>query len=139
MGAVWLDGRWHVADASFTDPTLDELIRRFPEMHTLRPFRFGTGEPFFPIASVLACEPFAVSVVPDLDEAMARRSSYDLDQLELLNLVNDRLQGPLPDENSAIEQALRLVQHEPDAALQTALGAAASLASVLHSHLRYLP
>lgn len=139
MGAVWLDGRWHVADASFTDPTLDELIQRCPKLHTLRPLRFGTGAPFFPIAPVLECDPFRVHVVPDLNHAMARRSSYDLDQLELLNLVNDQLQGPPLPENPSIEHALRLVQHEPDAALQIALGAAASLASLLHSHLRYLP
>ena len=139
MGTVWLDDRWHVAEASFTDPTLDALVQRFPAIHPLRPLRFGTGQPFFPIAPVIGCDPFSLPVVPDLDHAMARRSSYDLDQLELLNLTNDQLQHPPLPENSSIEHALRLVQHDPDAAFLIALGAAASLASVLHSHLKYLP
>jgi hypothetical protein len=139
MGAVQLDGCWHIADASFSDACMQALEEQFPVVSELQPFRFSSGAPFFPTGLMTGTDPFALRVTPSLDQAMARRSSFDLDHHELLNLVNDRLQGPPVCENPSIARALRIVEHDPEAAFLIALGAATSLASVLHSHLRYLP
>jgi hypothetical protein len=138
MAAVRLSGAWHVMEGSFTDETLALLEASRPDLPPLRPCRFAEGRPFFPLAPVCGLDPWSVSVLPDLDAAMARRSTFDLDQLELLNLVNDRVQGPVHRELPQIRRARALLDADPPGALLAALGAASTLASTLHLHLRSL-
>jgi len=135
MGAVRLEGRWHVAECSFTDPCLRQLGTRWPAVLELLPCRFGAGAPFHPVAHVFGQDPFAVDVLPELDEAMARRSSYDTDQLELLNVLTDALQPGTFDEPAWLARARALLDGEPARAYHVALAAAVALAGELHGHL----
>jgi hypothetical protein len=136
MGAVRLEGRWHVAECSFTDPCLRQLGTGWPAVLELLPCRFGPGRPFHPVAHVFGEDPFAVEVIPELDEAMARRSSYDTDQLELLNVLADALQPGTFDEPAWLARARALLDEHPVRAYHVALAAAVALAGELHGHLQ---
>ncbi|MEN9796634.1 MAG: hypothetical protein RL653_330 [Pseudomonadota bacterium] len=136
LGAVRLGARWHVAEAAFTDAALRQLQTSWPRLAEVMPCRFGEGRPFHPVAHVFDQDPFDVNVLPALDEAMARRSSYDLDQLEALNVVTDRLQPTVWDEPAWLLRARALLGHDPQRALQMALAAAVALAGELHGHLQ---
>lgn len=132
MATVKLDGEWLVADSSFTDPVLRKFAERFPVLNSLFPCHFGSGHPFNPAAVAAGADLAPSSIYPDLKEAMNRRSNFDLDQFELLNIVNDRLQGTVHDEPSTLIRANRILPVNPELALHTALGAAAIVASELH-------
>jgi len=135
MAAVRLDARWHVAECSFTDPCLRQFGTAWPRILELLPCTFGVGRPFHPWAYVSGGEPFEVQVLPELDAAMARRSSFDLDQLELLNVVTDALQPGCWDVPAWVTRARALCESEPRRAFQVALAAAVALAGDLHGHL----
>jgi hypothetical protein len=134
VGAVRLEGRWHVAEASFTDPLLDHFARAFPDLHGILPPEFGVGKPFHPLAYVTGGDPFAAEVRPAITHAMARRSSFDADQLELLNLTTDTLQPPVTDESAWLIRARERLGRDPEGALRAALAAAAVIAADLKGH-----
>lgn len=136
MGAVRLSGRWHVAECSFTDPCLLELAKRWPALNGVIPCRFGEDVPFHPMAHIYGNDPFDVDVYPELSAAMARRSSFDLDQMELLNIVNDTLQPWIFDEPAWLLRARALLDKRPHEALKVAIAAAVVLAGELHGHLQ---
>ena len=131
LGAVRLDGRWHAADASFTRPLLRHFAGRFPRLAGLDQTSFEQGRPFHPGALAFGKDPFDITVLPTLDHAMARRSSHDIDRLEVLNVVVDRIQGPAVDLPPPLANALTLLGDDPELAFALALGVAATLASDL--------
>lgn len=93
FAAVRLDGRWHAADASFTRPVLGAFAGSFPQLRALEGMRLEAGSPFHPVAVAGSGDPWAVEVFSSIDAAMARRSRHDVDRLETMNLILDRLQG----------------------------------------------
>ncbi len=135
MGAVKLDGRWHAADASFTDPILKHFATRFPGVAGLHEEVLDTGKPFHPAARAMGADPFAVEILPTLDKAMARRSSHDIDRLEVMNLVVDGLQGPVIELPSQLARARLLIDHDPHASLALALSVAATMANDLRRNI----
>ena len=92
--------------------------------------------PFHPMAHVYGNDPFDVDVHPELSAAMARRSSFDLDQMELLNIVNDTIQPWIFDEPAWLLRARALLDKRPHEALKVAIAAAVVLAGELHGHLQ---
>lgn len=135
MGAVKLDGRWHAADASFTDPILRHFAARFPEVAGLHEEVLDSGKPFHPAARALGEDPFDVTVIPTLDQAMARRSSHDIDRLEVMNLVVDSLQGPVVEWPSQLVRARSMIDYDPRAAFALALSVAAMMANDLRRNI----
>ncbi|MFM1745607.1 MAG: hypothetical protein RLZZ630_1544 [Bacteroidota bacterium] len=135
MAAVRIENEWCVADSSFTDAVLRTFAQQFPVVNSLFPCSFGPGKPFNPAALVSGQDPAPGEVLMELTQAMAKRSSFDLDQFELLNIVNDRLQGTVHDEPATLIRAWRLLPENPELALHIALGAAAILASELHQRI----
>jgi hypothetical protein len=134
-----LDERWHVAEASFTDPILHHFARTFPAMDALLPASFGVDRPFHPLASVSGTDPFADPVFLSITPAMARRSSFDADQLELLNLVTDTLQPPVTQESAWMRRAHERSAQDPVDGLRMALAAAMTIAAELRDHYRETP
>lgn len=135
MAAVRLEQEWLVADSSFTDAVLRTFAQHFPVMNSLFPCSLGKGRPFNPAALASGRHQPPLPIFYELTEAMARRSTFDLDQFELLNIVNDRLQGTVHDEPANLIRARKLLPENPVLALHTALGAAAVLASELHQRI----
>jgi len=135
LGAVKLDNRWHAADASFTKPILRHFAAHFPEAKGLDQKRLDAGNPFHPAAEALGEDPFAIEVLPSLDKAMARRSSHDIDRLEVMNALVDRLQGPVVELPSQLIRAKQLVNEDPAAAYYLALSVAATMANDLRTNI----
>ncbi len=135
FGAVKLEDRWHAADASFTRPLLRHFATRFPEVAGLDAEMLNAGHPFHPAARASGEDPFAIEVLPSLDHAMARRSSHDIDRLEVMNVVVDRLQGPVFDLPPQLIKARDLLQDDPGAAFALALSVAATMASDLRGYI----
>ena len=135
LGAVKLDGRWHAADASFTQPILHHFASLFPVVAGMDKKVLASGQPFHPAAQGLGLDPFQVEVFPSLDKAMARRSSHDIDRLEVMNVVVDRLQGTIMEAPPQIVRAHALLERDPKAAFYLALSAAASLANDLRRNI----
>jgi hypothetical protein len=135
FGAVKLEDRWHAADASFTPSLLRHFATRFPEVAGLDAEMLNAGHPFHPAARASGEDPFAIEVLPSLDHAMARRSSHDIDRLEVMNVVVDRLQGPVFDLPPQLIKARALLQDDPGAAFALALSVAATMASDLRGYI----
>jgi len=135
LAAVKLDGRWHAAEASFTDSILRHFVRHFPLLNGIERSGFDVGQPFHPAAIALGTDPFAIEVLPSLDEAMARRSSHDIDRLEVMNVVVDGLQGVVCDWPPQLARARGLIEHDPRAAFHLALSVAAMRAHDLRTHI----
>ena len=135
MGAVALGRRWHVADCSFTDATLLLLAEHYPVLREASGDRLATGRPYHPTARMRGSDPFGDSVIPSLTRAMARRSSFDLEQHELLNLVTDAVQPTIIDEPAWLIRARALQATEPVRAMHMALAAAAVLAADLRDRI----
>ena len=93
FAAVRLEDRWHAADASFTRPVLRTFAGSFPKLQALEGARLGAGYPFHPVAVAADGDVWAADVLPTIDAAMARRSRHDVDRLETMNVILDRLQG----------------------------------------------
>lgn len=135
MGAVKLDGCWHTADASFTDPILKLFTKQFPALAGLHEKPLDSGRPFNPAATAMGTDLFDVHVIDSLDRAMARRSSHDIDRLEVMNLVVDGLQGPVYEVPSQLLRARQLLANDPQAAFFNAMGVASSLATGLRDRI----
>lgn len=135
LGAVKLGGRWHAADASFTRPILNHFSTLFPAAEGLDKKILAPGQPFHPAAVGLGLDPFDVDVLPSLDKAMARRSSHDIDRLEVMNVVVDRLQGTIMEAPPQVVRAQAMLDHDPKAAFYLALSAAATLANDLRRNI----
>lgn len=135
LGAVKLDGHWHAADASFTDPILKHFASLFPEVKGIHKEILAPGKPFHPAARAMGIDPFDVQVLPSLDKAMARRSSHDIDRLEVMNVLVDSLQGPLMDVPAQLLKAREMVLSDPQAAFYLALSTTTTLANDLRRNI----
>ena len=91
--AVWLDGRWHVADASFSDEAIALFIEADPTLAPHGRVDFGTGQPFHPVAGILGHDPFGVQVLADIRGAMHKRSRFEPHHFEALNTRLDKAHG----------------------------------------------
>ncbi len=91
--AVRLDGRWHVADASFSDETIRLFLEADPSLEPHSHVRFGVGQPFHPVAGIQGLDPFDVEVRPDLRDALGKRSRFEAHHFEALNTRLDRAHG----------------------------------------------
>lgn len=91
--AVRLAGRWHVADASFSDETIRLFIEADPSLKPHGLVEFGIGQPFHPVAGIQGLDPFEVQVVPDLHATMRKRSRFEPHHFEALNVRLDRAHG----------------------------------------------
>jgi hypothetical protein len=91
--AVRLEGRWHVADASFSDETIRLFVEADPSLEPHSHVLFGTGQPFHPVAGIQGLDPFEVSVRPDLRDALSKRSRFEAHHFEALNTRLDRAHG----------------------------------------------
>lgn len=139
MGAVRLAGRWHVADCAFPDIVLEHLAKKWPQLcRALEKCpRLDLGSPFHPLALTEGRDPFDEVIVHSISESMRKRSSFDVDQLELLNLVNDKLQQvQFHQESPWLTRIQSCLQHDPREAMQMALATAAVLASELHKNIK---
>jgi len=135
LAAVRLNDRWHAADASFTRPVLQHFEACFPMINGLHRERLGLGRPFHPAARFSGRDPFDIAVLNSLDHAMASRSSHDIDRLEVMNVVVDRLQGLVFDAPLQVLQARRLLNADPTMAFQLALSVAVSRAHELRNRI----
>lgn len=135
MGAVKLSERWHVAECSFPLPLIDHLARSIPSLTPMLNTGLAVGQPYNTLAALTGSDPFDVVVIDNLTKAMARRSSFDVEQLDLLNLINDEIQGVVCDEPAALVRAQSLLAVDPRRAMQMALASAAVLAAELHDRL----
>jgi len=140
MGAVKLQGRWHVADSAFPEIIFAELVKGLPratqQILKERLYPLGVGHPYNPLALCEGRDPFDEVVIPSLSDSMRKRSSFDLDQFELLNLVNDKLQKTqLHEETPWLTRIQSCLQQDPQGAMQMSLAAAGVLASELHQHI----
>lgn len=106
-----------------------------PEQSSTRFGRLALGHPFYPLAAIAGKDPFDVEVIPSLTEAMARRSSFDIEQLDLMNLRVDAAKGVIVDEPAALMQARELMKIDPVRAMHMALAAAAIVAADLHDRI----
>jgi len=97
--------------------------------------RLGLGRPFHPAARFSGRDPFDIAVLNSLDHAMASRSSHDIDRLEVMNLVVDRLQGLVFDAPLQVLRARRLLNADPTMAFQLALSVAVSRAHELRNRI----
>jgi hypothetical protein len=66
---------------------------------------------------------------------MARRSSHDIDRLEVMNVVVDGLQGAVYDLPPQLARARALLDVDPRAAFPQALSVAAMMANDLRTHI----
>lgn len=135
LAAVRLDGRWHAADASFTDAILEHFGTRFHAVRGMSREHLSIGHPFHPAARATGADPFDVTVLPSLDRAMARRSSHDIDRLEVMNALVDRLQGPVVELPATLARAQALMPHQPVESFYLALSTAATLAEDLRRNI----
>jgi hypothetical protein len=103
---------------------------------TLLPAQLEVGAPFHPIATVTGLDPFAVEVVEHINDSMARRSSHDVDTLEVMNLLLDRLQGLIVEEPRPLARARALADVAPVQAFAAALGASSLLAHDLFERIQ---
>ncbi len=136
VAAVRLEGQWHVADSSYPDAVVEEFAKTFPVIGTLLPAQLEVGAPFHPIATVTGLDPFAVEVVEHINDSMARRSSHDVDTLEVMNLLLDRLQGLIVEEPRPLARARALADVAPVEAFGAALGASSLLAHDLFERIQ---
>lgn len=91
--AVLLDGRWHVADSSFSDEAIRLFVQAEPALQPHSHARFGLGEPFHPVAMIQNLDPFDIEVFDDLGHVMQKQSRFQAHHFEALNTRLDQAHG----------------------------------------------
>ena len=91
--AVFLQDRWHVADASFSDEAIGLFVQAEPALTPHSHARFGAGEPFHPVAMIQNRDPFDIEVFTDLSPVMQKQSRFQPHHFEALNTLIDQAHG----------------------------------------------
>jgi hypothetical protein len=91
--AVFLQDRWHAADASFSDESIRLFIEAEPALIPHSHARFGPGEPFHPVAMIQNQDPFDIEVFADLSTVMQKQSRFQAHHFEALNTRLDHAHG----------------------------------------------
>jgi hypothetical protein len=93
FGAVKLGGRWHAADSSYTDGSMQIYLEAIPGFDYLLPATLATGKPYSPAHAHDGLDVFDIQVVPHLQDEMSKKSRFTPMQFEALNTRLDRAQG----------------------------------------------
>ena len=133
LAAVKLGGRWHPAESSYTDPLLNIISTYYPNICGLNNSVLDIGSPIHPAALLMGRDPYDIIVIPSLNHAMAKRSSHNVDRLEVMNVVLDRIQGFTNNIPDQVKRSLALIETSPELAFHFSLGYASALAEELRS------
>ncbi|MFN4058472.1 MAG: transglutaminase-like domain-containing protein [Roseinatronobacter sp.] len=93
FGAVKLGGRWHAADSSYTDDSMQIYLEAIPGFDYLLPATLSNGHPYSPAHAHDGLDVFDIQVVPHLQDEMSKKSRFTPMQFEALNTRLDRAQG----------------------------------------------
>ena len=93
FGAVKLGGRWHAADSSYTDDSMQIYLEAIPGFDYLLPATLSNGHPYSPAHAHDGLDVFDIQVVPHLQDEMSKKSRFSPMQFEALNTRLDRAQG----------------------------------------------
>jgi len=97
FAAVKLGDRWHAADSSYNDASLEIYLAAMPSLHEqlkdLRPAILAEGKPYNLAAAVAGTDPFDIIVEADLSDDMAKPTRFAAHHFEALNTRLDLVQG----------------------------------------------
>ena len=97
FAAVNLGQRWHAADSSYNDASLEIYLDAMPGLHErlkdLRPAALAEGRPYNLAAAVAGTDPFDIIVEADLQDDMAKPTRFAARHFEALNTRLDLVQG----------------------------------------------
>ncbi len=93
FAAVRLGGRWHATDASYDDASYGIYVLSFPHTASLRYPTLAEGQPYAPAFLAKHADPWAIEVVPHLNEEMGKKSRFQPRHFEALNTRLDRARG----------------------------------------------
>ena len=93
FAAVKLDGRWHAADASYTDDAMRVYGQEFPIAFSFIPATLAEGKPYSPCHGHAGTDPFEIEVHHEINEIMGKKSRFLPRHFEALNVRLDMAQG----------------------------------------------
>jgi hypothetical protein len=93
FAAVRLGGRWHATDASYDDASYGIYVQSFPHTASLRYPTLAEGQPYAPAFLAKHADPWGITVVPDLNAEMGKKSRFHPRHFEALNTRLDRARG----------------------------------------------
>jgi hypothetical protein len=93
FAAVKLGGRWHACDASYDDASYGIYVQSFPHTASLRYPTLAEGQPYAPAFLAKHADPWAIDVVPHLNDEMGKKSRFQPRHFEALNTRLDRARG----------------------------------------------
>jgi hypothetical protein len=93
FAAVKLGGRWHACDASYDDASYGIYVLSFPHTASLRHPTLSEGRPYAPAFLAKHADPWAIDVVPHLNDEMGKKSRFQPRHFEALNTRLDRARG----------------------------------------------
>lgn len=93
FAAVKLGGRWHAADCSYTDDAMRVYGQEFPIAFQFIPATLAEGRPYSPCHGHAGTDPFAIEVMPEINEIMGKKSRFLPRHFEALNVRLDMAQG----------------------------------------------
>ena len=93
FAAVKLGGKWHGVDSSYDPAAVRVYLEMFPTMGHVEYASLAEGRPYVPSIECEGKDVFAITVVPDLNEEMGKKSRFNTRQFESLNTRLDRARG----------------------------------------------
>ena len=97
------------------------------------------GEPFNPISDMLGLDPFEFKMFQCLSHVMGKQPFYNADNVEAMNIVLDKIQGPFLQMPQWTTPVLHLMRHDPLAAFRRAYAGIITELNSLYSTVRELP
>lgn len=93
FAAVKLGGVWHGVDSSYDVAAVDIYLQTFANMSHVRIASVAEGRPYIPALECEGRDMFNITVVPDLNEEMGKKSRFLTRHFEALNTRMDRARG----------------------------------------------
>lgn len=93
FAAVKLGGRWHAADASYTDDAMRVYQQQMPDARLFIPGFLAEDRPYSPCHYYAEADPFSIEVRTEINDIMGKRSRFLPRHFEALNVRLDLAQG----------------------------------------------
>lgn len=93
FAAVKLGGEWHGVDSSYDPAAVRIYLEVFPSMGHVEIAQVSEGRPYIPALECEGKDVFAITVTPDLNEEMGKKSRFHTRHFESLNTRLDRSRG----------------------------------------------
>ncbi len=93
FAAVKLGGEWHGVDCSYDPAAVRIYLQVFPDMAHVEIAQVSEGKPYIPALECEGRDVFNITVLPDLNEEMGKKSRFHTRHFESLNTRLDRARG----------------------------------------------